>query len=100
MAQAGALTDRRYLTVKRRGHVVATYNAPAVSVGSRLRKIAWVGALAFAVAVVVAGIGGAYFYNYYSAIVETRVATGFWHSRGGVYAAPYKLRVGMSASPD
>jgi penicillin-binding protein 1B len=56
------------------------------------------------VSLVLAGIGAggafAYFYNYYSTIVEARVRSGFWHSRGGVYAAPYKLRVGAAASAE
>ncbi len=49
---------------------------------------------------VAGAVGFAYFYNYYSSIVEARVQSGFWHSRGGVYAAPYKLRVGGTASPE
>ena len=100
MAQAGALTDQRYLMLKRRGRVVASYKGSARPIGHTLRKIAWSAAITFALGLVAAGIASAYIYNYYAAIVETRVATGFWHSRGGVYAAPYKLRVGMSASPE
>lgn len=33
-----------------------------------------------------------YFYNQYSAIVDSRINSGFWHSRAGVYSAPFVLR--------
>ena len=35
-----------------------------------------------------------YFYNHYSEVVRERVESGFWQSRGGVYAAPKVFRVG------
>ena len=100
MAQAGTLTDQRYLMLKRQGRVVASYKNSDRAIGYKLRKIAVFALIAFLLAVLAAAIAGAYFYTSYAAIVETRVATGFWHSRGGVYAAPYKLRVGMAASPE
>lgn len=33
-----------------------------------------------------------YFYNQYAAIVDSRINSGFWHSRAGVYSAPFVLR--------
>jgi penicillin-binding protein 1B len=33
-----------------------------------------------------------HYYNHYSAIVERRIDSGFWHSRAGVYSAPFVLR--------
>ena len=42
----------------------------------------------------------AYFYSHYSALVDQRVRSGFWHSRGGVYSAPRRLHVGSRASID
>lgn len=47
--------------------------------------------LTLAVAIVTVG-AFFYFYNQYAAIVDRRVASGFWHTRAGVYAAPYVLR--------
>src|SRR5215204_2689943 len=41
----------------------------------------------------VVGVAGFfYFYNQYSAIVDRRINSGFWHSRAGVYSAPFVLR--------
>src|SRR5215217_6017138 len=41
----------------------------------------------------VAGVAGFYYYyNQYSAIVDRRISSGFWHSRAGVYSAPFILR--------
>lgn len=51
------------------------------------------------IAALVLGIGAfAYFYNHYSQIVEHRVNSGFWQSRSGMYAAPFKLQPGRRAS--
>ena len=33
-----------------------------------------------------------YFYNLYAAMVDRRLSSGFWHSRAGVYSAPFVLR--------
>jgi penicillin-binding protein 1B len=33
-----------------------------------------------------------YYYDHYSEIVDRRIASGFWHSRAGVYSAPFVLR--------
>lgn len=41
---------------------------------------------------VVATVGFFYYYNHYSQIVERRIASGFWHTRAGIYAAPHTLR--------
>src|SRR5262245_8896508 len=51
-------------------------------------------AVFFAVVIITVGIASAYFYHHYSTLVTERVASGFWHSRGGVYAAPRRFRVG------
>jgi hypothetical protein len=51
-------------------------------------------AISLSLLVVIAGIGSAYLYHHYSTLVAERVASGFWHSRGGVYAAPRRFRVG------
>src|SRR5690348_17073881 len=55
--------------------------------------------VAFGVLFIAAAIGFGYLYHYYSMVVTERVESGFWHSRGGVYAAPRRFRVGdrMSA---
>src|SRR5688572_11579808 len=45
-----------------------------------------------AVALIISVFGFIYFYNYYSAIVEKRIASGFWHNRAGIYAAPRTLQ--------
>ncbi len=47
---------------------------------------------------VVAGIGFFYYYNHYSQIVEKRIASGFWHTRAGIYAAPQVLRKNQKVS--
>jgi penicillin-binding protein 1B len=39
-----------------------------------------------------------YFYSHYSAVVQQRIDSGFWHSRAGVYANSIKLRKGQSLS--
>ena len=41
---------------------------------------------------VFSAIGFFYYYNHYSQIVQQRVASGFWHTRAGIYAAPHVLR--------
>jgi penicillin-binding protein 1B len=47
--------------------------------------------------VIVLGFGFAYFYNYYASMVDSRIGSGFWHSRSGLYAAPARLAVGQRA---
>jgi penicillin-binding protein 1B len=54
--------------------------------------------ITLAVATVISVCGFFYFYNYYSAIVEHRVASGFWHNRAGIYAAPRALLVNQKIS--
>src|SRR5688572_6688844 len=71
-----------------------------VSVESGIRKAVLILALASATVGVSSLIAFAYFYNHYSKLVEQRVQSGFWHSRGGVYAAPRRVRVGSRASVD
>ncbi|HEY0461868.1 MAG TPA: PBP1A family penicillin-binding protein [Pyrinomonadaceae bacterium] len=39
-----------------------------------------------------------YYYNQYSVIVDRRIASGFWHSRAGVYSAPFVLRKDQKTS--
>ncbi|HEY8562859.1 MAG TPA: PBP1A family penicillin-binding protein [Pyrinomonadaceae bacterium] len=41
-----------------------------------------------------------YFYNQYAAIVDRRVASGFWHSRAGIYSAPFVLRIDQKTTPE
>lgn len=50
------------------------------------------GLLISVTAIVVALAGFFHNYNYYSAIVERRINSGFWHSRAGVYSAPFVLK--------
>ncbi|HEX6126987.1 MAG TPA: PBP1A family penicillin-binding protein [Pyrinomonadaceae bacterium] len=64
----------------------------------RARRITRLLAVSFAAVILTAGLTFIYFYNHYSTIVKDRVESGFWHSRGGVYAAPKKIRVGDSVS--
>ena len=47
---------------------------------------------------VISVIGFFYYYNHYSQIVENRVASGFWHTRAGIYAAPHVLRENQKIS--
>lgn len=47
---------------------------------------------------VFAAAGFLYFYNHYSQIVERRIASGFWHTRAGLYAAPRVLRLDQKIS--
>jgi len=56
------------------------------------KKIFIYGFLISLIASVVAVAAFFYNYNYYSAIVERRVNSGFWHSRAGVYSAPFVLK--------
>jgi penicillin-binding protein 1B len=69
-------------------------------VGRRERFIRFIKFFALGTAaLLVAGlIASAYFYHHYSMIVHDRVTSGFWHSRGGVYAAPKRFRVGDRVS--
>lgn len=58
-------------------------------------------AIAFlSVFLLIAAAGFAYFYNYYASIVDGRIKSGFWHSRGGVYAAPFTLVPGRRATKE
>lgn len=50
------------------------------------------------VAAVVSVAGFFYFYNHYSQIVRQRVASGFWHTRAGIYAAPHVLKTNQKIS--
>jgi penicillin-binding protein 1B len=56
--------------------------------------------LIFSIVAVVSTAGFFYFYNHYSAIVEQRVASGFWQNRAGIYAAPRTLLVNQKISKD
>lgn len=47
---------------------------------------------------VVSAIAFFYYYNHYSQIVEQRIASGFWHTRAGIYAAPHILRKNQKIS--
>ena len=67
---------------------------------SRLRRFALIFAVSAGTIAVAGVIAFAYFYNHYSALVDQRVRSGFWHSRGGVYSAPRRLHVGSRASID
>lgn len=100
MLQAGELTYDNSLGLEKPGRSVKSVQVQKVRSTSSLRKFFAVSLVSFAL-IAISGAGAfAYFYNYYSTIVEARVRSGFWHSRGGVYAAPYKLRVGSAASPE
>lgn len=56
--------------------------------------------LTLAIVAVLSAFGFFYFYSYYSAIVEQRVASGFWHTRAGIYAAPRTLLKDQKISKD
>lgn len=70
--------------------------------GTRLKRFArsafYYGFISAATAILIGVIGFAYFYNHYSAIVEQRVKSGFWHSRAGIYAAPLTLKKDQKTS--
>lgn len=50
------------------------------------------GSILSVIIAIAALVGFFYFYNQYAAIVESRINSGFWHSRAGVYSAPFVLR--------
>lgn len=50
------------------------------------------------VVAVVSVAGFFYFFNHYSQIVQQRVASGFWHTRAGIYAAPRVLKKNQKIS--
>ena len=88
-----------YITVSKRGSSRRVVVRPT-HFRSRFRRIAVVLAISSATVVVASVIASAYFYSHYSALVDQRVRSGFWHSRGGVYSAPRRLHVGSRASID
>jgi len=63
-----------------------------------LKKAFFYGAVVSAVAAVAAVAGFFYFYNHYAAIVDRRLDSGFWHSRAGIYSAPFVLRKNQKTS--
>ncbi len=83
-----------------RARKVHRLSVPTSRFRDRLRRIAIVFAISAATIAIVSLIGFTYFYNHYSTLVEQRVRSGFWHSRGGVYAAPLLLHVGSRTSMD
>lgn len=83
-----------------RARKVRPLSAPAFRFRKRLARTASIFTISSATIAVVSLIAFAYFYNHYSTLVEQRVRSGFWHSRGGVYAAPLRLHVGSRASID
>jgi penicillin-binding protein 1B len=59
----------------------------------RVAKKALLYGFMFAIIVAVTATAGFfYYYNHYAAIVDRRISSGFWHSRAGVYSAPFVLR--------
>ncbi len=101
MAYAGELVSGEALVLKgRRRSVRSVTKSRSVRPAHSFRKILRFAFVFFFLFAIVSGVAAAYFYDYYSSIVEARVRSGFWHSRGGVYAAPYKLRVGGTASAE
>lgn len=56
--------------------------------------------ITLAVVAVISTFGFFYFYSYYSAVVEQRIASGFWHTRAGIYAAPRMLLTNQKISKD
>ncbi|HVF30542.1 MAG TPA: PBP1A family penicillin-binding protein [Pyrinomonadaceae bacterium] len=73
-----------------------------VRTGRKQRILKWLqlSALGFGAILLSALLASFYFYNHYSSIVEDRVASGFWQSRGGVYAAPKRFHIGDRASAE
>ena len=90
---------RRAMKNKRVG-LVSWIGNPSSSSYSRKERIGrWVrySALGVAAILITGSLVSIYFYHHYSTIVQDRVASGFWHSRGGVYAAPKRFRIGDRA---
>jgi penicillin-binding protein 1B len=56
------------------------------------KKAFFYGLIISLIVFVVAIAGFFHYYNQYSAIVEQRINSGFWHSRAGVYSAPFVLK--------
>lgn len=67
---------------------------------SKLRKFLFASVILGFISLIGAGLTFRYFYSYYSYIVERRIASGFWHSRAGIYAAPHSLRSGQRITRD
>ena len=88
--------DRRAARVKN-----YVYREP---MAARLRRFARAGVFYTSATLAAAALAGAvaffYFYDHYEEIVEQRVRSGFWHTRAGIYAAPFVLRVNQKTSPE
>lgn len=63
-------------------------------------KSLFYGFIVLIVAALVSIFGFYYFYTHYAAAVDQRIDSGFWHTRAGLYAAPYKLRKGQKISQE
>ncbi len=101
MSDASELVFEKSLVLKgRRRGVQSVSESDRVRSAHPLRRFLLFAFISCLLFVIAGGVAGAYFYSYYSSIVEARVRSGFWHSRGGVYAAPYKLRVGGIVSAE
>lgn len=100
MLQAARLSYENSFGLEERRRRVRSFRIGEARPAGRVRKIFVFALVSLLCLAISSGVAFAYFYSYYSKIVEARVRSGFWHSRGGVYAAPYKLRVGSAASPE
>lgn len=69
-------------------------------VAKTLRKAIIWGSTITAGLIIVSAIASVFFYSHYSDIVERRVNAGFWQTRAGMYAAPYKIAKGQHVAPD
>jgi penicillin-binding protein 1B len=100
MSQTGELAYGNSLGLEKPIRRVKSVHVAKTRPADSIKRFLTFALVSFVLVGIAAGAAFAYFYNYYSTIVEARVRSGFWHSRGGVYAAPYKLRVGAIASAD
>src|SRR5215203_5233066 len=77
------------------GHLVKSKKTRVLRIA---KKTLIYGLLVSLITAVVAIAGFFHYYNHYSAIVERRINSGFWHSRAGVYSAPYVLKKDQKTS--
>jgi penicillin-binding protein 1B len=91
-------------STSKKGRLIRKFASSDAALGvlrrDRIKAWAKLSGVATVLLFVAGVISATYFYSYYSNIVHQRVTSGFWHSRGGVYAAPKHFRVGDRGTVD
>lgn len=89
-------TGRRARTARRRSEVLKN----TIAGKSKLRRFLTVFLIGFSLSLIVLVMISVYLFNIYAQMVDRRIASGFWHSRSGIYAAPHTLRAGQKLAPE